>query len=165
MTIPFTNSPGRSAAPAFQDYLRRHDARAARTFPPLSRRATRATWLALTCLLAAGSWWPWLDWLAVPLAAWNLCRMPLRAFPSQVRLAYLGLVLLGLTGPFHWIHAVQALGGTVMLLTDYCPLSRMLVILPWNRQERLSWALLWRLAFAPPVAGLALKLGDGRQPV
>jgi hypothetical protein len=37
--------------------------------------------------------------------------------------------------------------------TGYCPLARMLVLMPWNREERLSPGFVWALITTPPVDG------------
>jgi hypothetical protein len=38
-------------------------------------------------------------------------------------------------------------------MTGYCRLARMLVLMPWNREEKLSFGFVWKLITAPPVAG------------
>ena len=71
----------------------------------------------------------------------------------QVRLGYLGLLLLGLAPFLGWIHWVQFVGGAIMLTTRYCPLARMLSLLPWNRNQPMSWALIKTVVFTPPITG------------
>jgi hypothetical protein len=37
--------------------------------------------------------------------------------------------------------------------TGYCPLARLLVLMPWNRDEMLSFGFVWKLIATPPVNG------------
>lgn len=80
-------------------------------------------------------------------------RRSLSAFPVQVRLAYLGLLGLGLWPPLALLHVLQFVGVNAMLVADYCPLARLLVLMPWNRRVSLSLALLRWVVFAPPAPG------------
>jgi len=75
------------------------------------------------------------------------------SFPVQVRVAYLGLLLLALWEPLRWIFWIQLVGTTAMVTVDYCFLARCLSLLPWNRSEPLSWQRVWRTFFSAPVAG------------
>ena len=74
-------------------------------------------------------------------------------FPMQVRLGYFVLLILGLTPIFSWVHWIQLIGGTIMLTTGYCPMARMLSLLPWNRNKAMSWSLIQKILFTPPVTG------------
>jgi hypothetical protein len=80
-------------------------------------------------------------------------RRSLRAFPVQVRLAYLGLLGLGLWPPLAVLQVLQFVGVNAMLVADYCPLARLLVLMPWNRRVPFSLALLRWAAFSPPAPG------------
>jgi len=80
-------------------------------------------------------------------------RRSLRPLDVQVRLGYLALLLLGTWGPLWPIHVVQFVGVNALLVADYCPLARLLVLLPWNRREPLSWPLARWLLLSPPVPG------------
>ncbi len=53
-----------------------------------------------------------------------------------------------------WVHWVQLVGTSAMVLVGYCPLVRMLTLLPWNRSEAISRPWLRNLAFAPARGGL-----------
>ncbi|MGH7230523.1 MAG: hypothetical protein ACREJU_04095 [Nitrospiraceae bacterium] len=70
------------------------------------------------------------------------------AFPVQVRVAYLILLILGQWTPLHWVLWVQLVGTSARVLTGYCLLARTLSLLPWNRFEPLSTALLRRTYFS-----------------
>jgi hypothetical protein len=124
------------------------------------------------------SWWYWLG--ADALLAWGLAGAPggfvpvillcawqalhflarersLAAFPVQVRLAYLGLLLVGLWEPAQFVYWIQLAGTTAMVLADYCPLARLLSLMPWNRTRPLSWRLVARTFFSRPVKGSILQ--------
>jgi len=75
----------------------------------------------------------------------------LTAFPVQVRTAYLGLLCLGMTSIFGFFHWIQLVGTTALLIFDYCPLARILVLAPWNRDVPLTPAVVWRTFVSPPV--------------
>ena len=75
------------------------------------------------------------------------------AFPMQVRIGFLGLLAIGMVSPFQWIHWIQLIGGSIMLTTGYCPLARMLSLLPWNRSLPMSFHLLRTVIFTPPTSG------------
>lgn len=119
----------------------------------------------------------WLHWAAtVPLLAAHLAGMPwtleiaeaiclvmalcyiaqaksLRAMAVQVRIGYLALLLLGAYPYCSWIHWVQFLGTTAMVTIGYCPLLRMLRLLPWNRSGRFDFSLLRRVFLIDPSQG------------
>lgn len=81
----------------------------------------------------------------------------LSAFPVQVRVWYLGLLLFGLWEYGYFMYWIQLAGTTAMVLVDYCPLARFLSLMPWNRREPLSWQLVRRTVFSPPVKGNILQ--------
>jgi hypothetical protein len=124
------------------------------------------------------SWWYWLvavGLLAAGLAGWRagfqvamvLCavqivhfawrRKSLTAFPVQIRVAYLGLLVAAQWPPLYCIYWVQLVGTTAMVTFDYCFLARMLSLSPWNRHEPFSWRLVARRIFSPPVSGSILN--------
>jgi hypothetical protein len=75
-------------------------------------------------------------------------------FPVQVRLTYVLWVAIGTYVPgmrfLLWIATIGLVGN---LFFGYCPLARMMYLLPWNRDEPLSWDLVARVVTTPPVAG------------
>lgn len=81
----------------------------------------------------------------------------LSAFPVQVRVGYLGLLLAGQWEPLYFIYFIQIAGTTAMVLFDYCPLARFLSLMPWNRREPFTLDLLRRTVFSPPVRGNILQ--------
>ena len=105
------------------------------------------------------SWWHWVATLGLFIAYFNgarsamiliiaLCALMaayyylrlrrLNPFPVQIRLGYLILLLAGLLPALHWVYWVQLVGTTLMVTMGYCPMARMLMLLPWNRKEPLS---------------------------
>ena len=80
------------------------------------------------------------------------------AFPMQVRLVYLGLLILGQLPYMTWINWVQLAGTTAFLLVGYCPLARLLSMMPWNRNQPISWRLFRVALFTPPVSGSILDV-------
>ena len=121
------------------------------------------------------SWWHWLvtvvllihhlagETWALPVAIY-LCAAKsvyllvpaaggMNPFPVQVRLAYLGLLVLGLHPDFLWLHWVQLVGTMTMITVGYCPLARLLMLLPCNHEGRLSADGLRRILFSLPESG------------
>lgn len=81
-----------------------------------------------------------------------------RAFPMQVRIGYLGLLILGQLAFLDWVNWVQLIGTTALLTTGYCPLARILSLAPWNRNRPLSWDLFVTAIFTPPVSGSIIQV-------
>lgn len=76
-----------------------------------------------------------------------------RDLKLQVRLAYTLLLVIDIVLPWHMIHSAQIIGTTALLLFNYCFLARSLLLMPWNRSQDFSWALLCKAYFSPPVSG------------
>lgn len=116
----------------------------------IRRDIGRWYWLMTILLLMAGlSGWSWGFAAAMVFCviraihfAWR--DSSLTAFSVQVRVAYLILLILGQWTPLHWILWVQLVGTSVRVLVGYCLLARTLSLLPWNRFEPWSMALLRR---------------------
>lgn len=78
-----------------------------------------------------------------------------KEFPVQLRIAYVIWVYVGTyvygCGVLMYITTV---GLAANLFFNYCPLARMLYLLPWNRKEsNLTGELIYRVFFSPPVKG------------
>ena len=107
-------------------------------------------------------WWYWLATVPLVAGAALGCRWSLAiaitltlvqaihftllvkavtGFAVQVRLAYLGLLMLGSIPAMHWVHWVQVFGTSAMVVFGYCLLARALSLLTWNRSERLTASL------------------------
>ncbi|MDS3862475.1 hypothetical protein RIF25_16895, partial [Thermosynechococcaceae cyanobacterium BACA0444] len=50
-------------------------------------------------------------------------------------------------------YAVTTIGLAANLFFNYCPLARMMYLLPWNREEPFSFKLVLRVFLSPPVSG------------
>jgi len=79
------------------------------------------------------------------------------AFPTQVRLAYSGLLVLALLPPLRWLYWIPAIGTLAQVLFGYCFLARCLSLMPWNRNGPLTWRLTWRTFVSRPVKGNILQ--------
>jgi hypothetical protein len=124
------------------------------------------------------SWWYWAAtdvllflglaghfdafYLAIALSAVQIVHFRWRtgafdAFPTQVRVAYAGLLLLALLPPLRWLYWIPAIGTAAQVLFGYCTLARLLSLMPWNRGEPLSWRLVWRTFASRPVKGNVMQ--------
>jgi hypothetical protein len=107
-------------------------------------------WFLTVGLLGAGLFgWPTGIYLAMLLCAIQLGHVvwltrDFTAFPVQVRVAYLAMLIAGLWGPLQWIHWMQLAGTTARVLLGYCLLARMLSLAPWNRWQPLTFPLVRR---------------------
>lgn len=113
-------------------------------------------WSMTAVLLGAGlaGWAPgW--WGAMLLTAARAARCSLRPggprrLDAQVRLLYLGLLWLGRLPGLGGVHTLQWLGLLALLSTGYCLAARLLMLMPWNRDEPLTLSRLRWLFLAPP---------------
>lgn len=125
----------------------------------MNERNIWSYWLVTNLCIAIGLlFWPPAMFLAMATTAAHsghfLMRSPgLTSFPMQVRIGFLALLAIGQVPGFGWVHWVQLLGTSALLTTGYCPLARLLVLLPWNRSRPLSRQLFAKAIFTPPVAG------------
>lgn len=139
-----------------------------------------------TRVLRDPSWWHWA--VTVPLLAGQLLDLPgclaiatlvclamagyfwlqvrgLHPMPVQVRLVYAAMLVIGTLPWMGWIHVVQFVGTSLMVLVGYCPLVRLLTLLPANRSQPLSREFLKRLAFEPAAGGLVdISRGEAAVP-
>lgn len=89
-----------------------------------------------------------------------LFRFRIAPFPVQVRIAYLVWVAVGTYVPYMvFLMYITLVGVATNLFLGYCPLARLLYLLPWNRDEAFSPGLLGRVFLSPPVAGKFEPLG------
>jgi len=130
----------------------------------LGRRRDHLWWLWLLTALALGAHLGgWRAGLPLALALTTLqgvCFIarvgPLDAFPVEVRVAYAALLFVGSWPPLVAVHWMQLAGTTVLIVFDYCPLARLLSLLPHNRRGPLTIARLWATFFSRPVHGSIL---------
>ena len=127
----------------------------------LGRRAfIRFFWEATLCALVLGFLDPFFWKVACGVTALQsailLTLVNLRplVFPVQVRVVYGALLSLGIWVDAAWfILPIATLGLFVNLSLDYCLLSRLLHLLPWNRSVALSWSVVAKCLFQPPRPG------------
>jgi hypothetical protein len=75
-------------------------------------------------------------------------------FPVQVRIAYFVWVAVGTYVPYMVILMyITLVGLATNLFLGYCPLARMIYLMPWNRDESLSLVLVRKVIFSPPMPG------------
>jgi hypothetical protein len=121
-------------------------------------------WLAIVACLTAGvSGWPTGFLFAIGLAALQLVHFIVRersiaAFPIQVRLGFLLALLLFISLPetLHWLFWLPTIGTWTTVLFGYCPMARIVSLLPWNRREAFSLGLFKRTFISAPVRGSIL---------
>lgn len=120
-------------------------------------------WFGVAALLAAeAAGWREAGGWAVALGTIQLIHFhwrdgALQAFPVQVRLAFLGLLVAGLWPPLAFVHWIQLAGTSALLVAGYCPLARTLALAPWNRPVPLTATLVARAFLSPPRPGTILQ--------
>lgn len=116
-------------------------------------------WLVTVSLLTAGLA-GWTDGFlyAIALTAFQTVHFAIRehritAFPVQVRFGYLLLLLIALPAPMQLLYWVPVIGTWAQIVFGYCTMARLVSLLPWNRKEPFSLALVTRTFFSRPVRG------------
>jgi hypothetical protein len=116
-------------------------------------------WLVSACLLTLGvSGNPTGFILAIGLTVFQLIHYLIRersikAFPVQVRIGYLLLLLVALPKPLQLIYWIPTIGTWAQIIFGYCTMARCVSLLPWNRSERFSLGMLKKTFFSRPVRG------------
>lgn len=117
-------------------------------------------WAAIAALLVAGlagrneGFYLALVVAVVQLLHYGWRERSLKAFSVQVRLAYAALLLIDVLWEPMRLHLWwMAFFTLVVVVFDWCLLSRIMVLMPWNRKEPMSWALLRETFFSGPVKG------------
>jgi len=72
------------------------------------------------------------------------------AFAVQLRIAFAALLCVCYLPYMRWLYWWPMLGTFAMLIFGYCLLARMLYLLPWNRDELMSFDMLSRTFFSRP---------------
>lgn len=60
------------------------------------------------------------------------------AFPTQVRFVYGIFTIIALFDPTHIFYWVLLIGTVMVTLFDRCIIARVLILMPWNKNEKLS---------------------------
>jgi len=93
----------------------------------------------------------------------SLLRFRIAAFSAQVRVAYFLWVAAGTYLPGMTILLyITMIGLATNLFLGYCPLARLVYLLPWNRSEAFSAGLAARVFLTPPVVGPFRPAPPGR---
>lgn len=88
------------------------------------------------------------------LAFLALLRFRPMAFPAQLRLAYLLWVAVGTYVPgARFLMYITTIGAGAFLVSGYCPLVRLLYLLPWNRDHGLNLRTFVRVFTTAPTPG------------
>lgn len=83
-----------------------------------------------------------------------LVNFHVKKFPAQIRIAYLIWVVIGTYVPHMTILMyITTIGLATNLFLGYCPLARMMYLLPVNREEPFSLELVRRVFVSPPAQG------------
>lgn len=120
-------------------------------------------WLVTVCLLTAGLSGVQAGFaLAIVLTVVQLIHFALRerkltSFPLQVRLGYFLLLLVSLPQSMQWLYWLPTIGTWVQVCFGYCLMARMVSLLPWNRRQLFSLALVRRTFLSAPVRGNILQ--------
>lgn len=91
-----------------------------------------------------------------------MSRTGSKSFRALVQFTYLGLMALSFLPGLGFIAWIQMAGTFVLVLTGYCPLARVLLLLIKCRSG-LSWNLVRQVLLSPPVAGSISEKLDLRQ--
>lgn len=123
-----------------------------------------AYWSAICALLFAGlagrtdAFYAAVAVGVVQVIHYRLREERFAAFPVQVRLAYVVILLIDLLWePMRWNLWMMAAFTLVAVVFDWCLLSRIMVLMPWNRSEPMSWNLLRATFLSGPVKGSVQK--------
>jgi hypothetical protein len=120
-------------------------------------------WLMSVGFLTAGvSGWPPGFLYAIGLTAFQLLHFSISdrggiSFPTQVRLGYLLLLVVALPRSLRLIYWIPTIGTWAQVLFGYCAMARTVSLMPWNRKQGLSVALVKRTFFSAPVRGSILQ--------
>jgi hypothetical protein len=124
---------------------------------PRAEWGNQAQWAVTAPLLAAhlagvrGALLAVLVLCAITIAYYTLRLGGLRPARVQIRLGFFAVVALGaLPGIGWWILWLPLCGTTAQVLFGYCPMARMLQLMPWNRTSRPGWRDVLEVALRPP---------------
>ncbi|MEK7206551.1 MAG: hypothetical protein AAB134_01530, partial [Pseudomonadota bacterium] len=75
------------------------------------------------------------------------------AFPVQVRIGYLLLLLIALPEKLQLIYWIPMIGTWAQVVFGYCTMARFVSLMPWNLKEGFSLNLVTKTFFSRPVRG------------
>ena len=96
--------------------------------------------------------------LAIGLTIFQLIHFVIReksitSFPIQVRFWYLILLIVALPEPLQLIYWIPTIGTWAQIIFGYCTMARLVSLLPWNRNENISFSLVKKTFLSRPVRG------------
>lgn len=75
-----------------------------------------------------------------------------RTSAVQIRSFYTLLLIACYPPAMHWLFWLPTVGTFALVIFGYCPLARVLSLMPWNRTGKLTARLVWRTFASSPVA-------------
>lgn len=124
------------------------------------KRMIYALWVPTWLILFAGLFDHRLWEVAIGFTALHalgflaLLRFRPLAFPAQLRIVYIGWLVLGTYVPaLESMMYITTVGLGANLIWGYCPLARMMYLLPWNRAQPLSARVFVQAFLQPPRPG------------
>jgi len=120
-------------------------------------------WLSIAgCLLAGLLVEPIYFFLAILISTIQALVFLVReshasSFPSQLRLAYLLLLVVLYVPPLRFLYWVPAIGTLILCFTGYCLLARCLSLFPWNRTSPLTFQEIVRTFSVSPNLDVTLR--------
>ena len=120
-------------------------------------------WLITVCLLTVAllGWsegYVWAIALTVFQIVFYLYREKrISAFPVQVRIGYLLLLLMALPEPMQLIFWIPVIGTWAQVIFGYCTMARLVSMMPWNSKVPFSLVSLKKTFLTPPIRGCVLQ--------
>ena len=117
-------------------------------------------WAAISALLVAGlagrfeAFYLAAAISVVQLVHYALRERSLKAFSVQVRTVYAAVLIADILWEPLRLHLWwMAFFTLTVVFFDWCLLSRIMALMPWNRKGPLSWAAVRKVFFSGPVKG------------
>jgi len=123
---------------------------------PRGEWGNQAQWAITAALLAwaiAGAAWPLgaaLGLCALSIVHYGATLRSIRAYRVQIRLGFMLVVGLALLPGLRGILWIPLLGTTAQVLVGYCPMARLLDLMPWNRTEPIGLRAVIDVVTRPP---------------
>lgn len=145
----------------YEDTLEPTDALLRRMSPTARTALVKTAFVVTEVGLIAGAvidpvYWQWVVWFSMAhalLFAGLLGFRPL-VYPTQLRIMYVVWVAIGTFVPYmSWMMYITLVGLGASILMGWCPLSRMIYLLPWNRRTVLTPRLVVKTFLSMPKPG------------